>query len=572
MIDFLIKSSISLLALLIFYHLVLEKEKMHQFNRFYLLFSIVFSFVVPFITIEIIDESADALVQTSTVMTGEATMGIISETVNYTAIIIWSIYSLVTLLLLFRFMRNILKINSKIKSNTIIDYKNAKLVLLEEKTLPHTFWNSIFINETDYLNRKIEAELYTHELIHVTQKHTLDVLFIEILKTLFWFNPIFIFYKKAIQLNHEFLADEKVVSAHDDVPFYQNLLLSKANENQTFYLASNLNYSVAKKRLIMMTKTVSKTKILLYKIALLPLFSGLIFFICVESIAQEESVSSKSNTQTEKNITQPISKDKLRDAYYAGVQIIVKDNNKRTIIDKKYEELTLAEKNRFLNYVPSPIIKKTPTEKEFNNWKNEKDFAIWLNDKNITNSELDKYTTKDIFYFAGSFIHKNARTKKHPQLHQFNLYTQDYFDKNLKDSHLKFSGKELRITVMDKKQERVQPAEKKPIKIQNNEILGFADVSDKPEFPGGIEKFYEFVGANFKTPSDPDLKGKIYITFIIEKNGSLSDFKIVKDIGYGMGEEAVRVLKLSPKWIPGKIDGNPVKVMYSLPITIQSAN
>ncbi|PJJ10518.1 beta-lactamase regulating signal transducer with metallopeptidase domain [Flavobacterium sp. 1] len=572
MIDFLFKSSISLLALLLFYHLVLEKEKMHRFNRFYLLFSIVFSFVIPFITIEVIDESSDTLVQTNTVMTGTATMVTVQETTNHTTIIVWSIYGLITLLLLFRFMKNILKINSKIKSNTIIDYKNAKLVLLKEKTLLHTFWNSIFINETDYHNRKIEAELYTHELIHVTQKHTLDILFIEILKTLFWFNPIFIFYKKAIQLNHEFLADEQVVNAHNDVPFYQNLLLSKANENQPFYLTSNLNYSVAKKRLIMMTKTVSKTKIILYKIALLPLFSGLIFFICVESVAQEKSVSSKSNTQTQKSITQPVSKDKLRDAYYAGVQIIVKDNNKRTIIDKKYEELTLAEKNRFLNYVPSPKIKKTPTEKEFNNWKNEKNFAIWLDEKNIPNSELNQYSTKDIAYFSGSFIYKNARTKKHPQLHQFHLYTHSYFDENLKDSHLKFSGKELRITVMDKKQKKAQPTETKPIKIQENEIHNLAQISDKPEFPGGIEKFYQFVGTNFKTPSEPNLKGKVYITFIIEKDGSLSDFKILRDIGYGTGDEAIRVLKLSPKWIPGKIDGNPVKVMYSLPITIQSAN
>jgi beta-lactamase regulating signal transducer with metallopeptidase domain len=571
MIDFLFKSSISLLALLIFYHLILEKEKMHRFNRFYLLFSIIFSFAIPFITIEVINESADALVQNNTVITETATMEIVQETTNYTAIIAWSIYSLVTLLLLFRFMRNILKINSKIKSNTIIEYKNAKLVLLEEKTLPHTFWNSIFLNETDYHNRKIEAELYTHELIHVTQKHTLDVLFIEILKTLFWFNPIFIFYKKAIQLNHEFLADEKVVSTHDDVPFYQNLLLSKANENQPFYLTSNLNYSVAKKRLIMMTKTVSKTKIILYKITLLPLFSGLIFFICIESVAQEKAVSSKSNTQTEKSITQPVSKDKLRDAYYAGVQIIVKNNSKRTIIDKKYEELTLAEKNRFLNYVPSPKVKKTPTEKEFNNWKNENDFAIWLDEKNIPNSELNQYSTKDIAYSAGSFVHKNAQTKKHSQLQQFHLYTHSYFDENLKDSHLKFSGKELRITVMDKKQEKVQPAETKPIKIQENEIHNLAQISDKPEFPGGIEKFYQFIGANFKTPSEPNLKGKVYLTFIIEKDGSLSDFKILKDIGYGTGDEAIRVLKLSPKWIPGKIDGNPVKVMYSLPITIQSA-
>jgi beta-lactamase regulating signal transducer with metallopeptidase domain len=85
-------------------------------------------------------------------------------------------------------------------------------------------------------------------------KHSLDILLIETLKVLFWFNPIFIFYKKAIQLNHEFLADEKVVKSHNDVPFYQNLLISKANANPTYYLASNLNYSVTKKRLIMMTK------------------------------------------------------------------------------------------------------------------------------------------------------------------------------------------------------------------------------------------------------------------------------------------------------------------------------
>ena len=154
-------------------------------------------------------------------------------------------------------MRNILKIISKINSNTKIDYKNAKLVLLKEKVLPHTFLNYIFINEIDYNNRKIEEELFSHELTHVTQKHTFDILFIEILKTIFWFNPIFIFYKKAIQLNHEFLADEKVVKLYNNIPFYQNLFLSKANENQPFYLASNLNYLLTKKRLIMMTKTTS---------------------------------------------------------------------------------------------------------------------------------------------------------------------------------------------------------------------------------------------------------------------------------------------------------------------------
>ena len=290
MIDFLLKSSISLLALLIFYHLVLEKEKMHQFNRFYLLFGIVFSFVLPFITIEIIGETIAPIQQSYTYAAQEnltvTKITEIKETIDYKPIILWILYGLVTSILLFRYVRNILKIVSNIKSNLIVEYKNAKLVLLAEQTPPHTFLNYIFLNKTDHQNRKIDEELYTHELIHVNQNHTLDVLLIETMKTVFWFNPIFIFYKKAIQLNHEFLADEKVVNAYNDIPFYQNLLLAHANTNPTFGLTSNLNYSITKKRFIMMTKTVSKTKVLLFKIALLPLFSGLIFFICVESIAQ----------------------------------------------------------------------------------------------------------------------------------------------------------------------------------------------------------------------------------------------------------------------------------------------
>ena len=209
--DFLIKSTITLFVLLAVYYLFLEKEKIHIFNRFYLLFSLVFSMVLPFITIEVIQEIAQPTVNPGNIQILQGSAIILEET-NYMAIGLWSLYAVVTLVLAIRFFSNIIKISSKMKSNTPIDYKNAKLILVPEKTLPHTFLNTIFINETEYINRQIEAELYTHELTHVSQKHTLDILFIEILKTVFWFNPIFIFYKKAIQLNHEFLADEKVVT------------------------------------------------------------------------------------------------------------------------------------------------------------------------------------------------------------------------------------------------------------------------------------------------------------------------------------------------------------------------
>ena len=438
MTDFLIKSTIPLLVLLAIYHLLLEREKIHKFNRFYLLFGIVFSLTIPFITIEIIEEITSPIIQNNSIQIDQGSAVLVEET-DYFPITLWGIYGLITFFLSIRFMRNILKITSRIKSNTRTDYKNAKLVLLKEEALPHTFLNNIFINETDFNNKKIEAELLSHELTHVTQKHTFDVLFIEILKTIFWFNPIFIFYKKAIQLNHEFLADEKVVTSYDNVPFYQNLLLSKANSIPTYYLTSNLNYSLTKKRLIMMAKTTSKTKAILKKIALIPFILGLVFFLCFKTIAQESNAIIKVQSDTKEK---PIMD--RRDEYYAGVRIIFKDCSKKIIIDKQYEELTSGEKDKYAPaYVPTPFIENSPSKNELTDFKNAAKYAIWIDGKHYRNSELSKYSASDFVYFSGSSVKNNARSKKFPQPFQYHFYKKDYFDKNLKNSWKKHGGKEI---------------------------------------------------------------------------------------------------------------------------------
>ena len=383
--DFLIKSTITLFVLLAVYYLFLEKEKIHVFNRFYLLFSLAFSMILPFITIEVIQEIAQPTVNAANIQIAQGSTVVLEET-NYLAIGLWSLYAIITLILAIRFISNINKISSKMKSNTPIDYKNAKLILVPEKTLPHTFLNTIFINEMEYNNRQIEAELYTHELTHVSQKHTLDILFIEILKTVFWFNPIFIFYKKAIQLNHEFLADEKVVTSYNNVPFYQSLLLSKTNANPTFYLASNLNYLITKKRLLMMTKTTSSSKSIAKKIILIPLFTGLINLMCIQTIAQ---TSTSSNTSAPSEI-------KKRDAYYKGVRLIVKDNSKKILLDKKYEALTPNEKRLYISNVPPETSIKKPTQQEFDNWTKDTHFSGIFNGKKLNNIALKKIKVQDI--------------------------------------------------------------------------------------------------------------------------------------------------------------------------------
>ena len=347
MTDFIIKSTVSLIVLLGIYYLFLEKEKMHRFNRFYLLFSLVLSFAIPFITIEVAVESlpkplvsqlapAPVLVQPQNQAIAAKVVTVQEAETNYMPVVLWSLYALATAFLVIRFGKNIYSLILKAKRSRTIAFSCSTLVLSKEEQLPLTFLKYIFINEDDFNSHNIREELYTHELTHVKQKHTYDVLFIEIIKTLFWFNPILIFYKKAIQLNHEFLADENVVESHKNVPFYQKLLIEKATWNSNFYLASNLNFSVTKKRLIMMTKSTSKSRALLKKIALVPVLAGLVFASCIEKTAAKDKepevwINGERDKDSEMNLpisnwkkNQPNENNQTNEAaYFEGVRFII---------------------------------------------------------------------------------------------------------------------------------------------------------------------------------------------------------------------------------------------------------
>ena len=106
--------------------------------------------------------------------------------------------------------------------------------------------------------------------------------------------------------------------------------------------------------------------------------------------------------------------------------------------------------------------------------------------------------------------------------------------------------------------------------ITNDSEKIYYAVETKPDFKGGIKEFYTYVSKNFKVPNANKLSGKVIVSFVVEKDGSLTDIKVIRDIGYGTGEEAIRVLKNSPTWIPGYQSGKPVRVMYTLPIVIST--
>jgi periplasmic protein TonB len=109
----------------------------------------------------------------------------------------------------------------------------------------------------------------------------------------------------------------------------------------------------------------------------------------------------------------------------------------------------------------------------------------------------------------------------------------------------------------------------KEAEVIDNNIYSSAGIEVQPEFPGGWGKFGQYVTRNFHTPEvDQDLKGRIFVEFVVEKDGSLTDIKVIRDLGFGTGAEAVRMLKNAPKFKPGEQNGKKIRVKYSLPIML----
>lgn len=107
--------------------------------------------------------------------------------------------------------------------------------------------------------------------------------------------------------------------------------------------------------------------------------------------------------------------------------------------------------------------------------------------------------------------------------------------------------------------------------VEDNQVYDFVSIETPPSFPGGINKFYAYVGKNIKYPpmaAENNIQGKVFLSFVVEKNGELTDIQLAgKKLGGGTDEEAIRVLKASPKWTPGIQNGKPVRVKYNIPIS-----
>lgn len=108
-------------------------------------------------------------------------------------------------------------------------------------------------------------------------------------------------------------------------------------------------------------------------------------------------------------------------------------------------------------------------------------------------------------------------------------------------------------------------------KEDDNTIYNSAGIEVQPEFPGGNKILFTFISKNFKYTDEmkeKELKGRVVASFVVEKDGSLSDIKVIRSIGYGTEDEVLRILKSMPKWIPGEQNGKKVRCSYVIPIMI----
>ncbi|MDP9081803.1 MAG: hypothetical protein M3O71_30690 [Bacteroidota bacterium] len=486
MIAYLVNSTLCSALLLAVYHLLLKNKTMYNFNRAYLLFGILFSLAVPFIVVKhtvvklpsiqqtiepelLLIDVADAPVDVNN-QSLSADSRAANHHTNYLVYTAATVYSLVSLLLLVRFISNLNRIRLSVKQNGYVNFKKSKLVLVDENLTPHTFLNYIFLNKQEYESNKIEADVLRHEQTHASELHSADIIFMELVLCLCWFNPLIWFYRTTIQLNHEFIADAAVLNGNNNISEYQQLLLSKLDYMKSLSITSQFNYSITKNRLIMMSKSTPTLTAALSRLAVIPVLAFAFTFFCAKTKAQQTPAAPKQNAKTKaldtstafktalpaKVVKFPppviwtkfphtkdgVSADLLNE--YAALTTKCIDSTHKPVM--RYGHITAADKQRMedifrqmsseqqmhqsigFSYSAPPPPPASPTDAQLASWKNAAEYGVWINDKKSKNTDLESYKAKDFDNFFVSKLYGAARA--HVKYHyQVNLMTVDYYKK-----------------------------------------------------------------------------------------------------------------------------------------------
>jgi hypothetical protein len=303
-VNYLLESGISLSLFAFVYFLFLRRETFFSVNRWFLLASIGFSALLPLLHIPLYPSQAILLPEVTITpyvnLLGIVTVysnGLLNGTERFVLSykVIGYIYLLGILFFSGKLLLQIYQIIRLIASNRIVLDGNIKLVNLERELSPFSFLNYIFVSN-NLQNTKGWEKMLDHEKQHIRQGHTYDVLLLELLAVFQWFNPFFWMLRRALRENHEFLADQAVISQGTAPSWYKQILINQYVGDQ-IALTNNFHYSLIKNRIQMISKIKSK------KIASVKVLVGMILAVSLIAVfaceqKQSETVPAKTEVYT----------------------------------------------------------------------------------------------------------------------------------------------------------------------------------------------------------------------------------------------------------------------------------
>ena len=589
------------------YDLCLRKDTFFNLNRAYLLSTALLSLVIPFIKIAGIKAvvAKDFVISLPEVFIGESlqtTTGIQPELGMATGInleipstSIWSIIlisgmCIATLILAYKVFTLVVLASKSPKRRK----GKVLIVSLLNSTSAFSFFNYIFLG--NQLSDKDSTSILEHEMVHISQRHSLDLLFFELLRIVFWFNPLVYLYQSRVATLHEYIADAKAVKGQNKADYYDNLLTQVFETQQFSFVNPFFKHSLIKKRILMLSKSKSNQINLIKYAVLIPLV--FVMLVYTSSYAQEKAITSSS--EIENQDTQELTDEALKLKLYE--EIVALDKSGKTFMEitdfviGKNEGYIVSRTqyyrlDAFKKYLSDKAVKRKTREgpdtqvlskskktyKEYLEWKrtpeakqnwmsNDKDgvLRLFVEDlSNLTSEEnkqqvdkLDKLKTNDIYN---------------------TLVVADFKEYRIYDL-----GKEQNTSGIYHKEDieiiEVEETAEVPFSIiEETPTFTFCEAlkTNKERKQCMSDNIAKHVNKNFNTKLADSLglvgRQRIHVVFKIDKEGRVKDVRS-RAAHPALEEEAERIIKTLPQFIPGKQKGKAVVVPYSLPILFQVAS
>ncbi len=551
---YLVQVNIYLVIFYCFYQLLLAKETYFILNRVYLLAAGLLSLIIPFLKFSWFTETQ--ITQKISVGATQLNNIVLQPIIVNEQKFNWGNFIVIAYIIGITFF--------------VIKFIVQLLAVKKQLNIPNSGTAFSFLNKKVVsANLPEQATVNLHEEVHVKQLHTLDVIFFEILGIFIWFNPVVYAYKSTLKNIHEYLADETAAKFNGDKEAYALLLLSQAFGVKPSELTNGFfNKSLIKKRIFMLHKQRSKKVAILKYGLFVPLFALTLLF---------SAATIGNNNQVVAVAAQiPLNNAKTIVAQIIEVPIsIVNIRHNRNDINKVKLDSVLV------TNVAIDSVKSVPKMDEFYSFFAKKvRYPVEAIKNSIQGNTLTTFTVTN-----GAVSNVNTHTKLgggcdeeiKNKILEYNNYT-NFNNGNyvLKVSYNLVGSDEILINdkvsfpsgYMSLQTIFISTYMPKANTTQDP-VYEFTKLTKPPTYPGGMTSFADFLGKNIKYPKSAiakKIEGKVLLSFVIAKDGSVTDIQVVSKLGEGTDEEAVRVLKLSEKWIPGSINGKAVSCRYNLPI------